>query len=415
MCVLIPQHLLIVSKKTNHLLTVPCSLLQTGSGSLHYVRFTHPQEVRFLSIDEQPAVGQLKQFENLTILECNEIESFVLSSIASVISGAEGQLTELHCNLTKFETTDYVPEEDLVEFLEDFYNSLRSTIGLNVESAVFEFTEIREGLSIFFNGVELDLQRLRFNDYHFHEVLISMQLHNRQTNRLTVRPSKTVFQTDYIDVCTFLAIQLQPNQWAVNFPAFVGLYPNVREINIHKDEQGQKEIRSAELLPFFLNCRGLQKLHFYRAGLESDFYSALARMTCCSRLTSLAIHETSEFTHHIDFTFLAQLPSLVLFETNAAPRERLLNGLAAMRSATAEFPEQRLDFHFRSPADLMVVTFVRLNQDPWTMTIYPRGRTSDAIVQQMQVNSDALPAFFRNPMISDLTPHWIDPDIQMAA
>ena len=51
---------------------------QTGASSIRYVRFAQPQNITFLSADQDHTGDHLAEFENLEVLECNQIEEFNL-------------------------------------------------------------------------------------------------------------------------------------------------------------------------------------------------------------------------------------------------------------------------------------------------------------------------------------------------
>lgn len=331
-----------------------------------------------------------------------------MSYLLPVFEGRElRRLKELHCNLIKFESTDDVADEDQVDFLRSCYATIQNT---------------RPNLSIFFNGVQLDPQRLTFDQYLFGDSLISVHFENQYTNRLAVRPSKSVYQTYYLDVRTFF----EPAQ----FSSFAEWYPNVREVTVHKDHsyedhsQDAPPIRDAEVSQFFSCCKGLQKLDFNEAGLHSNFYPLLTTMDSCRFLMRLKIFESTEFSHRINFDFLVSLPFLIQFETNAAPNGEMIRCLETMHHSdnqTFFVPGRRFDFHFRTPADQIVISVVKTDRIPrpvnayydlprgeWTLSVYRSSDQIRPIVALNRVTWKTLRPYFNTSPISDLTPHWLD-------
>ena len=269
-------------------------------------------------------------------------------------------------------------------------------------------SKIRERLRICFNGIELDLQRLEFDDYQFEEELWVMHRHNAATNRLTLHSCPTVLQSDFVEMRAFCSQSLSEK----TFQRFALMYPSVSHVILYPGQNlGTFRNGWIELFQFFEQCKGLQKLEFQETELQTDFYDQLSQMDCCHSLTHLTILETTAFTHCIDFAFLTNLRFLVLFETNAAPRARMLDCLKRMRVS----PKQQFAFRFRM-ADVCHYRHIFLRSAPhkWAPTFEHSDDgefweiTSATISIEYTWNN--LQEFLNSLEKAYLTLHWINVD-----
>ena len=284
-----------------------------------------------------PFVPPYEFLESLKVLVCHKIELFNPAILSSFVSGQFGQLTELHCNTTKFHHNNQVPSPGQLQVLRRFYAILQTAVPDRNEADVNIRNEddagpaakntvshrIRAGLAIFFNSVKLDLRK-RFDEYQFHQLLWSMHLHNIKTNRLTVIPSRTVLCCDFIDMLLF-CLGIRDKEF---FRPFVQCYPNVQVVTVFVGPRLQFKIGSGAFSMFFAACRGLLCLAFRETRLKTGFYEQLSRMNCCRSLTHLTIDEKTALDSELDFAFLANFPSLIAFETNVMSKERMVDCLA---------------------------------------------------------------------------------------
>ena len=404
------------------IVSFPLTCLQTGRSSIRYARFTHPQSLFILSLDQAFLNDDLHQFAGLIrliTLECNQIELFNLVELSKFISGEIGHLNWLHVCTGNFSGSSDRPLDREVQFLKNFHASLRSAGQLQMGEPAcgrFALSRIRDGLSFSFNGVQLDLQRLEFTSYQFDRPLIELCSHNLRTNRVQARPYRTVFRTDYIAVCRCLH---SPEN---GFQLFGQLFPNVRKVTIGQDELGQlgHAITPPLLFQFFAHCRGLLELHFHNARLQTQSYDQLAQLACCQTLKSLTIDETTAFTHLIDFAFLRNLPFLRYFSTNAAPRDQMYDCLPPM-----QLQIQLFAFRFGLQPDQTYYRFI-FRRNGW-LTYWVAGQTSmtphfvalgDLNWNDLQVYTRTMAdmqAYFNDPANAHLTPHWINGDAQPQA
>lgn len=362
---------------------------------------SHPQSVTFLSLSHDFTARNLDEFVNLKVLECNFFENLHHSRVLPFVTGKVGQLEELRCNTGGLPTTFYGPREDQLKSLQIFHLNLKT------------FVAIRPGLSIYFNGVCLDLDSLQFDDYQFDDSLISTHLHNLQENDLYVKPCEMVVKTDYLDLNDLFSPDFQ-------FGLFAKLYPNVCHVTVFMDWECQIDIEESSLLSFFAVCRGISKLEFDYCNFSFDFYDQLSQMPSCRLLRSLDIFE-SPFSMRpeesvIDFHgFLVNFKNLKYFHTNAAPKEQMLEMIRSMRIN----PPMFYIFSFINDQEQATGT-----KPFWQFVI---GRTSVGIgsmaiasrivtdvhdidwanLKFMSSDWQALLGYFSDPANESKTPHWV--------
>lgn len=292
-------------------------------------------------MDRDPGDEHSVEFENLVVFEINQLERAHLPTLVEYISGDWAHLQELRVNLGPFDSTNFKPSPGKVEFLRTLYEELQEIASQN---------RIRAGLEIYCNGVQLDPKRLKFEDYCFHQPLIQMHNHNRETNRLKVLPCRSVIGTEYLDVIQHFQPD-KPNR----FQRFHESYPNMMQVRISRlKEEPVTLIQSLELFKFldsFKPC-SLTALEFLRTGLLSNFYAQLFSSPSCRALMFVCIVESTCFTHNLDFHPLSNLKFLRKFETNASPRQLVLDLLLLITN-----PSQRLVIYFLNKTPYARVLF----------------------------------------------------------
>lgn len=344
-------------------------------------------------------------FVNLEVLECNQIEEFNLSTISQFIAGELGRLTELHCKTTNFEKTSYIPGSPQLEFLNCFYNSLKRMPDAGGAQGSFYVRELRAGLAIHLNGVELNL-KMEFSKYHFERLLIEMHRHNELVNHLKVKPCPTVFKTDYVEA----AQRFQDPNGNLQF---ITRYPNIRIIRFFLLTETQRsDLQNGS---FLQHLRGLLVLEFKRSAIGQAFYDRLVQMPCSRSLTHLTILESDSFLVRINFEFLTRLKNLHQFETNAAPRDLMLDCLTMM---TPRPTTQRFVFRFENQRirTSRIFIFYRFSRELWlksetsTQTRGSRERVHWNRLAINQMQWDDLVGHFNHPRNANLTAHRIRTD-----
>ena len=385
------------------------SFFQTGKTSLHCIRFTHPHSITELSIYRN-AGDYLNQFTGLTILECNRIHTFNLTKLSPFISGQVAQLSQLRCNTHIFLSTytfnedDYETETDTDEdseegelgFLKSFYQSLQQAGQGNV------FPQIRNGLAIYFNGVELKLT-MAFELYSFGISLVYMH-HRSIVNQLQVLPCRSVIETEYFDIA------VDPDLFGpvadesrLSFERFTQLYPNLSIITFRQGPN-RVSIPTSTIFSLFALCKGLRTLDFHYLDLTTDFYNELVQLDCCrSSLSLLSIFEGSENVQGepnnqpIDFSFLTRIP-LQQLVTNAVPLPQMLQLIQTMsigQNFTFIF-----DYLLEEDESPNCFAFFRTARDSWRVDI--NHRTTPNI----EWSYEAIFSFFTQVELYH-TDHWI--------
>ena len=395
-------------------LPVPNHFSSAGSGSIYYLQFVHPLNVTFLSLDRENPGEYLARLSNLTVLECNEIELFHPTVLSQFISGDLGKLTELHCNLTRFISTDYRPDAEQLKYLRPFHDRLRNIrhgrkendlderIDKNFYKRVYEsfkFESVREGLSIYIHGVLLKLDKLKFDDYQFDQPLLQMHNHNKMVNQLDLRPCYSVSTTNYLDAHRHFLPE-EP----VRFKIFDWLYPSMRHAVIESDPQDQA-IQPDEVLQFLSSCRCWLSLTFKLSRLETNFYNKLTKLTeSCLYVERIAIFETGQFLHTIDLEFLTQFKYLTFFETNAVTIKKMLNLLFFITRA-----EQRFVFYLLNEIWYRFAFAKAIGRADWAM-----------MFESFALNADPVPAIhwpdlelFNRSDLFELFDHPDAPDISL--
>ena len=381
------------------------TLLFTGSASIYYVRFIHPESILFLSVDREASGEHLARFSDLQVLVCNQTERVNQTVLSQFVSGQLGQLTRLRLNLAKLQVTEYQPTADQIHFFRQLYNGLTG----NLEQDGFVFDQIKSGLAIYFHEVGLDLGRLQFDDYHFDQTLVQMHSHNRVTNQLNLLPCVSTSTCDYIKVLAYFEPGIDDR-----FQHFAELYPNVRQVSItpiHWDErEGLRPlIKPDEVRSFLASCRSCMSLNFTYTGLLPDFFSQLHTIPSCSLVNSISIFESDrDLTQRIDLNFLTNFEFLQLFETNTVTREQMLQLLTSITRQG-----QNLIFYFQGTTTCIRLIFVKMLENRWLAGC---EMLPDQVVTRIdwsrfnreEMELDDISAFLKRSDVGWRIPHWLE-------
>lgn len=292
------------------------------------------------------------------------------SLIRKLITGKIGRIDEddgvqkIQINLNRLVSTSYRPDARQLEFLKEFYGHLQALYDLKKELAVKH--------EIFIHGVRLNMERLKFADYHFERRLAAVYRHNHRHNQLQLEPCWSVSEVRYVElpeILELITVRDDPRQaehCERRFIELMRIFPNLRVVIVENPNKLQLE--PCSFVTFLTLCQALTELRLITPGFHQAFYDRLVDMQSLRTLHRFVLIETHGFAYVLtDFKFL-NCDYLRHLRTNLATRAVMLECVFKKMNQSADF-----EFQFCNPANASQCRhfrFQKLDHDRWDVSIF---------------------------------------------
>lgn len=280
---------------------------EAGFDSVKYVLFSNILAIRHLEIDSDPN-RKLPKFEHLETLVINCVQWVQLDITAKFAVGELGLLQQLHCNLARLDSTNYVPTGQDLERLHNVFRTIK------------RFRRAGE-IPVFFHGVRINFDK-KFTYFHLQERLMKAHYHNFVTNEIDLPACPSVVKFNFLDLHEVsqrgefgdMRFNRMTNRVESRTISFAELYPNLQKIVLEEDEEHKTS--QMDYFDFLAGCRALRELQLNAPGFPKPFYDRLSRLDSLRTLTGFYLIEPPDTPIRLDFDFLQNWSYLRHFCSN---------------------------------------------------------------------------------------------------